>query len=157
MLLIPLLPKAWSSKRRIPHTTNYEPLLDLVRFLGIDIKSKICIARNATYTSDKPIQEIVYVISEINILEQMRKTEHFALMLDETADCTVTELLAIHARFTDASSGEAKSQQLDLLQPESAEQDRMNCLTYTGLCCSDETAHEENAGNWHKWCSNNDW
>ena len=48
-------------KQRIPHTTNYEPLLDLAGLLGTDIKSKISIARNATYTSDKTIQEIVYV------------------------------------------------------------------------------------------------
>ena len=116
-------------KHRIPHTTNYEPLLDLAGLLGIDIKSKISIARNATYTSDKTIQEIVYVISEVievGILEQMRKSEHFALMFDETADCTVTEQLAIHARFIDPSNGEMVSHYLkilDLLQPESTEQD----------------------------------
>ena len=49
-------------KQRIPHTTNYEPLLDLAGLLGIDIKANISIARNATYTSDKTIQEMVYVI-----------------------------------------------------------------------------------------------
>ena len=94
-------------------------------FLGIDIS----IARNATNTSDKTIQEIVYVISEVievGILEQMRKSEHFALMFDEMADCTVTEQLAIHARFIDHSNGEMVSHYLkilDLLQPESTEQD----------------------------------
>ena len=94
-------------KRIIPHTTNYEPLLDLAGFLGIDIKSKISIARNATYTSDKTVQDIVYVITEVievGILEQMTKSEHFALMFDETADCTVKEQLAIHACFIDPSN-----------------------------------------------------
>ena len=121
-------------KQRIPHTTNYEPLLHLAGLLGTDIKSKISIARNATYTSDKTIQEMVYVISEVievHIIEQMRKSEHFALMFDETADCTVTEQLAIHARFIDASSGEVKSHYLkilDVLQPESADQDVHVCI-----------------------------
>ena len=80
-------------------------------------------------------------------------------MFDETADCTVTEQLAIHTRFIDASSGEVKSHYLkilDLLQPESAEQDA--CIRMSaGLCCSDGTGHEENAENRHRWCSNNDW
>ena len=47
-------------------------------------------------------------------------------MFYETADCTVTEQLAIHARFIDASSGEVKSHYLkilDVLQPESTDQD----------------------------------
>ena len=43
------------AKRRIPHTTHYESLLDLIGLFGIDIKSKIGIAKNATYTSDKTI------------------------------------------------------------------------------------------------------
>ena len=63
----------------------------------------------------------MYVISEVQIIEQMRKSEHFALMFKETADCTVTEHLAIYARFIDASSGEVKSHYfkiLDVLQPE---------------------------------------
>ena len=97
-------------KQRIQHTTNYEPLLDLAGLLGIDIRSKINIARNATYTSDKTIQEMVYIISEVievHIIGQMRQSEHFASMFDETADCTVTEQLTIHARFIDTSSGES--------------------------------------------------
>lgn len=70
----------------------------------------------------------MYVISEVIevcILEQMKRSEHFALMFDETTDATVTEQLAIHARFIDAS-GEVKSHYLkilDLLQPESTDHD----------------------------------
>lgn len=52
-------------KQRIPHTTNYEPLLDLAGLLGVESKMSI-----ATYTTDKTIQEMVYV--EVHILEQMR-------------------------------------------------------------------------------------
>ena len=95
------------AKQRIPHTTNYEPLLDLLGILGLNVKSKIQIAKNAVYTSDKAIQEMLYVISEIietQILNEMREACHFALMLDETTDCTVTEQLAIHGQYIFAVS-----------------------------------------------------
>ena len=111
------------TKQRIAHTTNYEPLLDLVGFLGVDVKAKISIARNATYTSDKTIQEMVFIMSEIiemNILKEMKQSDHFALMFDETTDCTVTEQLAIRGRFIHQSTGELKShlKVVDVLQPE---------------------------------------
>ncbi len=52
-------------KQRIPHTTNYEPLLDFLGFLGIDVKADIHVAKNATYTSVKAIQEILSIMSEV--------------------------------------------------------------------------------------------
>lgn len=52
-------------KNHIAHTTNYESLLDLLAFLGLDVKSKISVAKNATYVSDKSIQEMVYILSEV--------------------------------------------------------------------------------------------
>ena len=41
------------AKQRIAHTTNFERLLDLLGLLGLNVKSKIQIAKNALYTSDK--------------------------------------------------------------------------------------------------------
>ena len=49
--------------QKILHTTNYELLLDLAELLDIDIKAKISIAMNM---SDKTIQEMVYIISEVS-------------------------------------------------------------------------------------------
>lgn len=112
------------AKQRIAHTTNFEPLLDLLGLLGLNVKSKIQIAKNALYTSDKSIQEMVFVISEVietHILDEIRESSHFALMLDETTDCTVTEQLALHGRCIDHATGELKSHYLkviDTLQPE---------------------------------------
>ena len=63
------------SKQRILHATNYEPLLDLLGLLGVDVKTKIQIAKNAMYTSDKAIQEMLFVISEVietRILNEMK-------------------------------------------------------------------------------------
>jgi len=47
------------AKHHIAHITDYEPLLDLMGLLSVNIKDKISIAKNATYTSDKIIQEMV--------------------------------------------------------------------------------------------------
>ena len=44
---------------------NFEPLLDMLGVLGVDTKEKIHVAKNATYTSDEAIQEMVYAISEV--------------------------------------------------------------------------------------------
>ena len=112
------------AKRRLAHTTNFEPILDLASWLGVEIKSKIRVARNAIYTSHKSIQEMLYVISELlekRSLDELKDSEHFALMFDETTDCTTQEQLAIHGRYIDNATGELKCTFLkvvDLLQPE---------------------------------------
>ena len=48
------------AKQRISHTTNFEPLLDLLALLRLNVKSKIQIAKNALYTSDKAVQECYF-------------------------------------------------------------------------------------------------
>lgn len=106
------------AKRKIAQTTNYDPLLDLVSLLGIHIKSKISIANNATYTSDKTIQDMVYIISDViekQILSEMTKSGHFSLMLDETTDCSVAEQLAIHGRYISPTTGELKCHYLKVI------------------------------------------
>ena len=40
----------------IPHTTNFEPLLDLSAYLGVPTKANIRRGRNATYCSEKSVQ-----------------------------------------------------------------------------------------------------
>ena len=44
---------------------------------------------SAIYTSEKTIQEMVFVLSEIlekKILESMREFDHFSILFDETTD-----------------------------------------------------------------------
>ena len=121
------------TKQRIAHTTNYEPLLDLVGYLGIDIKAKISKARNTTYTSEKTIQEMVFIMSEVlekKILEDMRESNHFPLLF-ETTDCTVTEPLAVHGCYI-GNDGQLKScylKTVDLLQPDSSAQSGLQTPT----------------------------
>ena len=76
------------------------------------------------YTSCKSIQEMLFILSEvieIKILRNMKESDHFALMFDETTDCSVTEQLAIHGRYIDKEFGALKScylKVIDTLQPE---------------------------------------
>ena len=113
------------TKQRIAHTTNYEPLLDLMSYLGVKIKEKIGKGMNATYTSEKTIQEMVFVMSESlekKMLESMRESSHFSILFNETTDCTVTEQLAVHRCFI-TNSGELRCcflKIIDLLHLESA-------------------------------------
>lgn len=97
------------AKQRIAHTMNFEPLLDLLGLLGLNMKAKIQVAKNAMYTSDIVIQEMIFVISEVietGIVTKMRESNHFALIFDETTDCSITEQIAIHGRYISSTTGE---------------------------------------------------
>ena len=70
------------AKQRIPHTSNFEPLLDLLTILGVNVKTDIRVAKNATYTSHKSIQDMVFCLSdmlETHILKAMKEPDHFSL------------------------------------------------------------------------------
>lgn len=89
-------------KRRIAHTTNYEPLLDLLTFLGLNVKDQMAAGKNATYCSQRAIKEMVTCLSSViedKILRELKQSEHYALMFDETTDCTTVEQLVIHCRY----------------------------------------------------------
>lgn len=91
-------------KPRMAHTTNFEPLLDFIGFLGDNIRGNIYQGRNAHYTSRKSIQEMLKCMSDIieeDILADLRKSEHFSLMFDETTDCSVREQMTLRGRYID--------------------------------------------------------
>ena len=105
-------------KQKIAHTTNFEPLLDFLEFLGVHVKTKIRVAKNATYTSRKSIQEMVSILSEVienKILRNLKESNHMAIMFDESTDCTVTEQLVIHCRYIVKDTGELQSHFLKVI------------------------------------------
>ena len=86
--------------------TNFGPLVNFIDFLGLKL-SKICIGKNAKYRSDKSIQEMLYAMSDLiedRILDDLKKSHFFALMFDETTDCSVIEQLVIRTRYIDSDS-----------------------------------------------------
>ena len=96
------------------------------------MKSDVQVARNATYTSCKSIQEMLFILSEVietKILNNMRESDHFALMFDETTDCSVTEQLTIHGRYIEKESGPLKSCYLKVIDTLQAEIDGLHDTT----------------------------
>ena len=116
----------WLAKQRIAHVWNFEPVLNLLKFLGLDVKGDIHVAKNATYMSNKSIQDMLYCLSEVietGILNSMKESKHVSIMFDETTDCTITEQLAVHGRFINKDTGDLESHFLkviDVLVPENA-------------------------------------
>ena len=114
-------------KQKIAHTTNFEPLLDFLEFLGLHVKSKIRVTKIATYTSRKSIQEMVSILSEVienRILRNLKESNHMAIMFDESTDCTITEQLVIHCRYIVKDTGELQSyflKVIDVLGPSETE------------------------------------
>ena len=89
-------------KNNMACVTNFEPLLDLTTHLGLLIKDGIRVGINAHYTSPGAITEMLYALSgtiEKEVLDELRQSESYALMFDETTDCSVTEQMVIHCRF----------------------------------------------------------
>ena len=104
-------------KNNIAHITNFEPLLDLTTHLGLYIKDGIRVGKNAHYTSPQSIQELLQAMSwvlETEVLDELRKSECYALMFDETTDISVTEQMVIHCRYIN-SDGELKVQYLKVI------------------------------------------
>ena len=135
-------------KQKIAHTTNFEPLLDFLEYLGVHIKSNIRVAKNATYTSRKSIQEMVSILFEVmenTVLSFINNSEHIAIMFDESTDCTVTEQLVLHFLYIEKDTGELKSNFLkviDALGPcESVEGESDRSSRTVSLIADTITAH----------------
>jgi len=76
------------------------------------------VAKNATYTSHKSIQEMVSILSKVienTILSCLNNSDHIAIMFDESTDCTVTEQLVLHCRYIEKDTGELKSHFLKII------------------------------------------
>ena len=67
---------------------------------------------------------MIFVLSDViekTIISDMKKADHYDLMLDKTTDSTVTEQTAIHGRFIAKDSGKLRCHFLkiiDVLKPE---------------------------------------
>ncbi len=92
------------ARRHIPHTTNFDELIDLIVSCGAeDLKGFLERARlNATYTSKVAVVEFVEAVglwAEECLLKRLRQASHFSIMADECTDVTTTEELSIFFRW----------------------------------------------------------
>ena len=87
----------WLCKQEIAHTTNYEPLLSLAMSLGCTYLSALNSGRNAHYTSERIVQELVHILAQQIEDSQLVAVAHspfYGLMIDESTDISVTKHLA---------------------------------------------------------------
>ncbi|XP_078581210.1 zinc finger protein 862-like [Branchiostoma floridae x Branchiostoma japonicum] len=92
----------WLTKNEIAHSTNFPSLLDMMKGLGLTYLAHLNKAGNASYTSDEIMSEMVKVLSDVprkEILNCIRNSPYFSLMIDETTDVAVTKQLIIYARY----------------------------------------------------------
>ena len=92
----------WLCKQEIPHTTNYQPLLSLAKNLGCSYLSALNVAKNAHYTSERIMQEILETLGhqiEKRQVAALLNSRVYALMIDESTDISVTKQLVIYGRY----------------------------------------------------------
>ena len=90
------------NKREIAHTTNFVPLLDLAKSLGVQYLNDLYVGENAAYRSERFVQEIISTIGEVvvrKICVILQNSPFFVLMIDETTDVAVMKQLVINARY----------------------------------------------------------
>lgn len=89
------------NKKEIP-TTNFVPLLDLAKSLGVEYLNDLYVGENAAYRSERFIQEIVSAVGEVLVRKfraALQNSPFFVLMIDETTDVAVLKQLVIYARY----------------------------------------------------------
>lgn len=90
------------NKKEIPHTTNFVPLLDLAKSLGVEYLNDLYVGENAAYRSERFVQEIVLALGEVLVRKfraALKNSPFFVLMIDETTDVAVLKQLVIYARY----------------------------------------------------------
>nr|XP_006814993.1 PREDICTED: zinc finger protein 862-like [Saccoglossus kowalevskii] len=107
------------AKQRIPLTTNFEPVLDLLSQLGLSVKKNLRVSKNAMYCSDKSIKEMLAILLstiEESTIEHLKKSEYFAIMLDKTTNVSISEQLTLKCRFLN-ESGQLCVRFLKMIEP----------------------------------------
>ena len=97
----------WLVKQELPHHTNYTSLLKRVEDLGCDYSKALKVGRNATYTSNRILDEFLDILSAMvkeHIVATAQETESFALMCDESTHVGVLKQLATSACARTASA-----------------------------------------------------
>ena len=90
----------------IPHTTNFDELVDLIvscggQHLQVFLESA---GKNAVYTSKDSVVQFVEALGqwvEESLLKRLRQAPFYSLMADECADITTVEELSIYCRWVE--------------------------------------------------------
>lgn len=92
----------WLAKEETAHHTKFKSLIDLGKSLGCSYLSELEMAKNATYSSHRIIDEFLEVLSvcvENDILCQIRDSSVVGLLCDESTDTSNLKQLVIFIRI----------------------------------------------------------
>ncbi|XP_067670753.1 zinc finger protein 862-like [Haliotis asinina] len=96
-------------KYNLLHTTLFGPLIELCAELGAPNIAKLSHGKNATYTGHSTVQEFLECQAEVveeQVLQKMRESNSFGLMLDEYTDVSTRKHIALVGRYLE--NGESK-------------------------------------------------
>ena len=96
----------WLAKNEVPHTTKYQPLLQLLESMNCPYVESLKQGRNATYTSEMIIQDFLSTMAsqvEEETLRHLMDSPYIGLMCDESTDISVLKQLVLYGRFIDES------------------------------------------------------
>ena len=92
----------WLVKEEVTHTTKFNSLKDLSILLGCNYLHELNIGRNAQYTSEQSIAELLQCLSQVleeQILRDLQSSDFFSLMTDESTDIAVMKQLMLVGRY----------------------------------------------------------
>lgn len=92
----------WLANEEVAHTTKFGSRMDLSIQLGSDYLRDLNLGGNAHYTSEQTIRDLLQCLSSVieeQILEDIRSSELFALMTDESTDIAVLKQLVLVVRY----------------------------------------------------------
>ncbi|CAC5385846.1 unnamed protein product [Mytilus coruscus] len=92
----------WLCKRELQLATNYVPLMNLCKDLGVDVMNALMVGKNAKYTSERFTQEALMSFKSIvktPLICDLKKSPFYTVMFDETTDVSVTNELILYMRF----------------------------------------------------------
>ena len=94
-------------KREIAHTTNFEELQSLCILLGNKTLPTLQKAKNLNYLSKQTMGEMVAAIGfalEAEILDKVRSSKYFSIIIDEATDISVTKSLGLCVQYIDSEA-----------------------------------------------------
>ena len=98
----------WLAKEEVTHTTKFASLMQLSINLGADYLRELHVGRNACYTSEQIIGELLQCLSQVieeAVLSSRRGSTFYALMTDESTDIAVLKQLVLLGRCVSATEG----------------------------------------------------
>ena len=106
----------WLAKHEIAHTTKYVPLLELVQDLGCSYFDNLRVGGNATYTSERIVQEfILHMGSQVErgVVQQLLSSPFVSLLCDETTDISVLKQMIVYGKYL-TDSGDTRTVSLKI-------------------------------------------